>query len=157
MIGKTTGRLGLIALGWFLAWPSGASAQFVPMPATPPAGTSVPTAAVMANPYLNPYLNPYINPAATQRAIKPGDAALYLYTANAARGGIGSGVISQGRSGIYNQGQAVSPKSKPAMMPDSSAVPGAGAAKYFNPGPVNANGAGRYYSGRRNYFNNNGR
>ena len=81
-----------------------------------------------------------------------------MYQANAMRGGIGSGIISQGK--------AQSPKSRPAVMPDSISTPGGGAAKFFNPpGPAKANGAGsgtagggagRFYNTRKAYFNNNG-
>jgi len=149
MIESWTRMMGLLALGWGLAHPAVASGQMTPVPATPLGAGAMPPAAMLANPYLNPYLNPYINPAATQRPISAGDAALYLYSANAARGGIGSGRLSQVRP--------AAPRAKPAEMPDGASVPGAGAARFFNPGPVNVNGAGRYFNSRRGYFQNNGR
>jgi hypothetical protein len=39
---------------------------------------------------------------------------------------------------------------------NSASTPGGGAARYFNPGPVNTGGAGRYYNQRGRNFMNNG-
>jgi hypothetical protein len=144
--------LGLIALAWALSHPAGASGQMAPTPAGPSSPT-VPPAALMMNPYLNPYLNPYINPLATQKPMSAGNAALFLYSAQAANGGMGAGRLS-GTRPLPTTAQA---QARPAQMPDSASVPGAGAARYFNPGPVNVNGAGRYYNRRNRYFQNNGR
>jgi len=153
MVGRWTGRIGLLAFGWAMFLPAEAPAQMVAVPGPTQGGmqggSAMPPAAVLANPYLNPYMNPYLNSAATQRPMSAGNAALYMYTANAARGGIGSGKLGQAK--------AVAPRPKVAEMPDASAVPGAGAARFFNPGPVNVNGAGKYYGRRNRYFQNNGR
>jgi hypothetical protein len=48
-------------------------------------------------------------------------------------------------------------KPKAALAGTSAGTPGGGASRYFNPGPVNANGAGRYYNRSGRYFMNNGR
>ena len=120
-----------------------------------PANLGMPSAAMMANPYLNPYMNPYLNPMAAQQRISPGNAALYMYAANSANGGIGSGRISGTRPGPV--AAATGSRSKAAEMPNGSSVPGSGAARFFNPGPVNVNGAGRYHNRRNTYFQNNGR
>ncbi len=149
MTGYWIRRAGPIAIGWMLALPAGVMGQVVPNLSSPAGNQNVPAAVMMANPYLNPYMNPYLNPVATQGTMSAGNAALYLYSANAARGGIGSGRLSQSR--------ATAPRPKVAEMPDGASSPGGGAAKYFNPGPVNVNGAGRYYNGRRGYFQNNRR
>ncbi len=140
--------IGLIVAVWGLTDPGGVVGQMSPMPPRPQS-PAVPPAAIMMNPYLNPYMNPYFNPAATQQPMSAGTAALYLYSAQAASGGIGSGRLSGSRP------QASS--ARPAEMPDSASVPGAGASRYFNPGPVNVNGAGRYYNRRSRYFQSNGR
>ena len=166
----------VVGLGW-IATPAHAQ---VGLSATPGADTATASpAAMMANPYLNPYLNPYMNPTATQRPMSGRDAALYLYMANSANGGLGSGQVSGTRPipGAVNVGvagqRAVAParpqaaggaaskrlkgKLPAAEMPNSASEPGSGAAKFFNPGPGNSNGAGRYYARRNTYFNSNGR
>jgi len=140
--------IGLVISAWVLINRPGASAQLAPAP-PPTQGPAMPPAAMLANPYLNPYLNPYMNPAATLQPMSPNNALLYLYAANSANGGIGSGRMSGSRP------QAARPRV--AELPNSVAHPGGGAARFFNPGPVNVNGAGRYYNVRSRYFNNNGR
>ena len=138
--------------------------------------TTPPIGAMMANPYMNPYLNPYLNPVATQQPMTGRDAALYMYMANSARGGLGSGLLSgtrpipgnavgsnqprqplkaNGRPALRNR-QAPSHRREVAEMPDSVAAPGASAARFFAPGPVNANGAGRYFARPNPFFNTNG-
>ena len=139
----------VIALGWALGIPAGVSGQMAPVPPRSSSPT-VPPAAILANPYLNPYLNPYMNPSATLQPMTPGNAALFLYSAQAANGGFGSGRLSGSRPEPAQQ-------ARPSEMPYSSSTPGAGASRYFNPGPVNVNGAGRYYNRRSRYFQNNGR
>jgi hypothetical protein len=140
--------VGMLVATWLLAHPSGASAQTGPVPPASQ-GSSMPPSAMMANPYLNPYLNPYMNAAATQQPMNANNALLYMYMANAANGGIGSGRLSTARA------QAPAPKA--ALAGSSARTPGGGAARFFNPGPVNANGAGRYYNRSSRYFMNNGR
>jgi hypothetical protein len=140
--------LGVIALTWALWHPAGASGQMAPVPSSP-SNSVVPPAAILMNPYLNPTLNPYLNPGAVQQPMNAGNAALFLYSAQAANGGLGSGRVSGSRP--------LPSPAKSAEMPVSSSVPGAGAARFFNPGPVNVNGAGRYYNRRNRYFPSNGR
>lgn len=141
--------LGMVFSAWVLAQGPGASAQMAPMP--PPASNgSIPPAAMMANPYLNPYLNPYMNPGATQQPMNGNNALLYLYAANSANGGVGSGRLSGTRG-------TPAPRPRVAELPNSVSVPGGGAARYFNPGPVNAGNGGRYYNRGGRYFQNNGR
>ena len=142
-------RIGLVLSAWAMIQASDASAQLAPAP-PPSQNGSIPPAAVMANPYLNPYLNPYMNPAAAQQPMNANNALLYLYSANAANGGIGSGRMSGVRG-------TPAPRPRAAELPNSVSVPGGGAARFFNPGPVNAGGAGRYYNQRGRYFQNNGR
>ena len=157
------------------------SPSFAPPPAAPAVG------AALANPYMNPYLNPYLNPLATVRPMTGRDAAISLYMANSAQGGLGSGVISgtrptpanlagaaaarpRGKAPRINANAIANARANPNManqplqngrrpvaeMPDSAAFPGSGAARFFNPGPVNVGGAGRYYNRRNTYFNSNG-
>ncbi len=142
--------LGLFLTTWMLCAPSAASAQSIPgQPGV--SGSGMPASAMMANPYLNPYLNPYMNPAMTQQPMNSGNALLYLYAAQAANGGMGSGRISNSRV----QQQPSRPQAALAGTP--AATPGGGASRFFNPGPVNVNGAGRYYNRSSRYFMNNGR
>ena len=141
--------IGLVLSAWAWMRPAEVSAQAATAPA-PAQNSTIPPVAVMANPYLNPYMNPYMNPAATQQPMNGGNALLYLYAANAANGGVGSGRMSGTRGA-----PAVRPR--PAEMPSTASTPGGGAARYFNPGPVNTGGAGRYYGQRNRYFQNNGR
>jgi hypothetical protein len=140
--------IGLVMSAWALISPQATSAQYAPPP--PPASTTNPATALgIGNPYMNPALNPYLNPAITQQPMNGSNALLYLYAANTARGGIGSGQLSNPPT---TRG-----RSRAAELPDSVSRPGGGAARFFNPGPVNVNGAGRYYNQRGRYFNNNGR
>jgi hypothetical protein len=136
--------LWLVTCALAILGPPEASAQVSPSSS----GTAMPPASMLANPYLNPYMNPYMNPLATQQPMNASNALLYLYAANSANGGIGSGRVSGTR------GAPARPK--PAEMPNS-AHPGGGAARYFNPGPGAGGGAGRYYNQRGRYFQNNGR
>ena len=145
MIRSATIAVGLVISAWALLEPAGASAQV----GSSTTGSAMPPTAMMANPYLNPYMNPYLNPLATQQPMNAQNAILYMYMANSANGGLGSGRISGTRGGA-------AAKPKAAEMP-YTAHPGGGAARFFNPGPVNSGGAGRYYNQRGRYFQNNGR
>lgn len=139
-----------LSWSWFLLALQGlttAAGQMAPVATT--SGSSVPPASMMANPYLNPYLNPYMSPIATQQSMKPGNALLYMYAANSANGGLGSGRLSGTRGGLPS-------RAKPAEMPNSAAHPGGGASRYFNPSPSSVS-SGRYYNQRGRYFQNNGR
>ncbi len=113
-----------------------------------------------ANPYLNPYLNPFLNPMMTQSAqpMRPTDALLYMYAAQQASGGIGSGRISGVRPGGARAGQ---PTATPAYEPDEtqrvSDIPGAGAAGYFNRGQSHPQRTGRYYNRPGRYYGNKSR
>jgi hypothetical protein len=140
--------IGILVAAWALAHPSSAGAQVGSVPPLTQ-GSSMPASAMMSNPYLNPYLNPYMNPAMTQQPMNSNNALLYLYAAQAANGGVGSGRMSGARM------QATQPRAALAGTPAST--PGGGAARFFNPGPVNVNGAGRYYNRSGRYFMNNGR
>jgi hypothetical protein len=113
-------------------------------------GSAMSPTSMMANPYLNPYLNPYMNPMATQQPMNAQNAMLYMYMANSANGGIGSGRISGTRGAGATQAKA-----KVAEMP-YTAHPGGGASRYFNPGTGSGNMSGRYYNQRGRYFQNNG-
>ena len=141
--------IGMVFFAWALIPPSESSGQMAPVP-PPSQNSSIPPAAVMANPYLNPYLNPYMNPGATLQPMNANNALLYLYAANSANGGIGSGRVSGTRG-------TPAPRPRVAELPNSVSAPGGGAARYFNPGPVNAGASGRYYNQRSRYFQNNGR
>ncbi len=120
-------------------------------PTIPSGGTFGSPASTMANPALNPYLNPYMNPFATGQPANSNNMLLYLYAANNANGGLGTGRISGTRGG------AVAPRPRPAEMGGPMSYPGGGAARYFNPGQGVGPGAGRYYNQRGRYFQNNGR
>jgi hypothetical protein len=138
----------LVISAWALLEPGAASAQFGGA-GSATSGTGTPL-SMMANPYMNPYMNPYLNPLATQQPMTAQNAMLYMYMANQANGGLGSGRLSGTRGGA-----ATAAKSRVAEMP-YTAHPGGGAARYFNPGPRAANGAGRYYNQSGRYFQNNG-
>jgi hypothetical protein len=117
---------------------------------------------MMTNPFFNPALNPGLYGMTGSKPLSAGDAAFYLYSANAANGGLGSGRLS-GTRPFPSSAAAQNPRgkggkpAKAAEMPLSTMQPGGGASKFFNPGPVNVNGAGRYYSRRNPYFQNNRR
>lgn len=174
MRGRWMRRAAAAGLAWTCA---GLAAPAVAQVGSPNGANPPSVGAMMANPYLNPYLNPYMNPAAAQRPMSGRDAAMYLYMANQANGGLGAGQISGVRPapGAMRPGQvpagqpagraqpragAATAKGRGRMpvaeMPDSAAVPGAGAARFFNPGPARTNGAGRYFARPNGYFNNNG-
>ena len=143
-------RVGSLGVAWALLAPAGARAQVGGGGSA--SGSAMPPASMMANPYMNPYLNPYMNPLATQQPTNARNAMMYMYMANSANGGLGSGRISGTRGG------AAAAAKKPAEMP-YTAHPGGGASKYFNPfNPVPGAGnmSGRYYNQRGRYFQNNG-
>lgn len=146
--------IGAIAVAWALVHPGGASGQMAPAPDRPP-GPAMPTASTMMNPYMNPYLNPYLNPAVTPQRMSPSNAALFMFQAQAANGGLGSGRLSNPRADA--PARAATARARVAEMPDSVSRPGGGAARYFNPGPGNANGAGRYFNPPNRHFMNNRR
>ena len=76
-------------------------------------------------------------------------ALMYMYLANQANGGLGSGKLSGTRG-------STPAKAKAAEMP-YTAHPGGGASRYFNPGAGGGmTGTGRYYNQRGRYFMNNG-
>jgi hypothetical protein len=103
---------------------------------------------MMMNPFFNPYMNPVLNPAAPQQKMGVGNSLLYLYSAQAARGGIGSGRLS-------NPGTQT--RKRPAMMPNSASVPGGAAAKYFNNSMSGGKlGLNQYYNTRNGRFQNTG-
>lgn len=139
----------LVIIAWAQFEPAGALAQ-VGSNGSMSSSSTMPPASMMANPYMNPYLNPYLNPMATQQPMNAQNALMYMYMANSANGGMGSGRLSGTRG-------TPAAKSKAAEMP-YTAHPGGGAARYFNPGAGGGNpGAGRYYNQRGRYFQNNGR
>lgn len=144
MIRTSTLRIGHVIIAGVLFGPSVVQAQTGAVGSS----TAMPPASMMANPYLNPYLNPYMNPMATQQPMNAQNAMMYMYMANSANGGLGSGRISGTRGGTPA-------KPKVAEMP-YTAHPGGGASRYFNPGPGSGNGSGRYYNQRGRYFQNNG-
>jgi hypothetical protein len=147
MIKATQTGIGLILSALVLSLTSSASAQS----SAPSGSTSTgPSASMMMmNPYYNPYMNPLVNPGAPQQQMSAGTSLLYLAAANSARGGIGSGKLS-------NPGTSAMGRKRPANLPNSASRPGGGAARYFNPGPVNTNGAGRYFNQRGRSFMNTG-
>ena len=147
MIKASTIGVGLVLAAWAWVEPAGALAQVGPSGATT-SGSVLPlpsTSTMMSNPYL--YMNPYLNPGITQQPMNGNNALLFLYAANSANGGLGSGRMSGTRGGA--------PVRKAAEMP-YTAHPGGGAARFFNPGLRTSAGAGRYYSQRGRYFQNNG-
>jgi hypothetical protein len=152
-------RVGLALAASVVIGSREASAQFAPPPPSP--SSSMSGMAMMGNPYLNPYMNPYLNqglyPGLKQQPITGGNALLFLYAAQSANGGIGSGRISGTRPDPTAPVGARARRSRAGEMSALTGVPGAGAAKYFNPGGVNGPGSGRYYNQRGRYFMNNGR
>jgi hypothetical protein len=125
--------------------------------------------------YASPLVSPYLNPYASQFAGNNSDFLLYLYAANQANGGIGTGVISGTRPapgmpagsqppgqnpGLLQRGAGQpSPFSNTstsnrvlragerpaATMPRSAARPGSAAGSYFFRGVQSNDGAGRYF------------
>jgi hypothetical protein len=165
--GTIRGFLALWALSIGLA-PGGARAQLFGLGGvpTPPSGGTGATAAttttgmsglgmgMSANPFLNPYMSPFLNGGINQQQITPANAAMYLFAAQAANGGIGSGRLGGARPAPG------STKAKPATTTDSrpsSNTPGAGAARYFNRTTAANTGANSYYSRQSNHFPRNGR
>ncbi len=145
MLKATPSGIGLVVSVFVLGFAGAAHAQLAPPPSS---SNSAPNAAMMMNPYYNPYMNPLLNPGAPQH-LSAGNALLYMYTAQAARGGIGSGRLS-------NPAPTKS-RNKAAYMPSSASVPGGAASSYFN----NSRSGGRagvtgYYNQRGTRFQNNG-
>ena len=147
MIEPRTAAMGLVLSAWALSFPMAASAQVGSGPV--PAPASSPNAAAMAsNPYANPYLNPYLNPMMTQQPVNGTNALLYMYMANSARGGIGSGRLSN---------PSTAGRARSAERANPASVPGGKAAHYFNPGGAQTGGATRYYNQTGRYFPTNPR
>jgi hypothetical protein len=147
---RATGRLALAsAVALLSVCASRASAQ------PPPGmmgGAATPYGAMYANPYANPYLNPFLNPYMAQTPTSAGNAALYLFSAQQANGGIGSGRISGVRPG---------PSAAPAPAAAASNrrvsdTPGASAARYFSRGTPAGAGLGRYYNRQGRHYPNSG-
>jgi hypothetical protein len=123
--------------------------------------------------FANPMLNPYLNPYASQFAGNNNDFLLYLYAANQANGGIGTGVISGTRPAPGRPAGSLPPGQNPgllqrgagqpspfrntsnrplrpgeypaATMPRSASRPGSAAGNYFYRGMQSNDGAGRYF------------
>jgi hypothetical protein len=145
MIKTSTIGVGLVIAAFAWLEPAGAFAQVGSNGSTP--GSALPsTSSMMSNPYL--LLNPTLNPMGGQ-PMNGNTALLYLYAANNANGGLGTGRISGTRGGV-------APKSRVAEMP-YTAHPGGGASRYFNPNGSVGVGAGRYYNNHGRHFQNNGR
>ena len=108
------------------------------------------------NPYNNPYMNPLLNPIAASQPMDRNSALYYLLSAQAAKGGLGSGRMArtQAQATIGNKGAAGRPV---AEMPRAAMIPGAGAARYFGRGPVKVQGSDSYFGRQNRYFGNNGR
>ena len=176
VIRRLSAMLAIVTMLAFSGWGRISQGQTHPVNAPLESSATAPIGAMMANPYMNPYLNPYLNPVATQQPMTGRDAALYMYMANSARGGVGSGFLSGTRPipgnalGLNQPREPLKANGRPALrkrqaqnhrrevaeMPDSVATPGASAARFFSPGPVNANGAGRYFDRPNSFFNTNG-
>ena len=110
--------------------------------------TTAPPATTMMNPFLNPYMNPLINPAAPTQRMTGSDALYYMYAAQAAKGGLGSGRIANGTGA---PSRASSSRSRQgAAVPNSAQVPGGSASKYFG----NLRGSSR--SGLESYYHRRG-
>jgi hypothetical protein len=153
-----------------LSIPGRASAQVANRGGFPTAfGQQPGSTPLFASPMVNPYLNPY----ASQFAGNNSDFLLYMYAANQANGGIGTGVISGTRPapgmpagslppgqnpGLLQRGAAQpSPfrdtstrglrpgERQAATMPRSASRPGSAAGNYFFRGMQSNDGAGRYF------------
>jgi hypothetical protein len=109
--------------------------------------------AMYANPYANPYLNPFLNPYMTQGAPIYGNPALYLFAAQGANGGIGSGQLS----GVRHRPASAAPAQTPKEKRRASDTPGGGASRYFNRGfaPSPRGGTSRYYNRQSRSFEGN--
>jgi hypothetical protein len=155
MLVRMIGRVVMVSAALLAAAPREADAQ--PPPSATGGGSGTGFSGMSANPYLNPYLNPFLNPMMTQSAqpMKPTDALLYMYAAQQAGGGIGSGRISGVRPGGARAGQ---PTATPAYEPDETQrvtdVPGGGAAGFFNRGQAHPQRTGRFYNRPGQYYGN---
>jgi hypothetical protein len=133
-----------------------ASLTLVPRQSAAQAVPGVPVTggpAAFANPYANPYLNPFLNPFAAQTSMGRRDALYYLFAAQSANGGLGSGQLSGVRPGPATAGR----RRPAADMPLASDVPGRGAARYFQRGPNLPQSRGAYFQRHNRYFASNGR
>ena len=132
----------MVSAAMLAAGPRGAEAQ------------SSGSASMYANPIMNPYMNPFMNPYMTQtQTTQPGNLLMYMYAANQANGGIGSGRIS----GTRPSPSAPAPAASDVPMKRASDIPGGGAAGYFNRGPIQNLRNGQHYNRSGRYYENNGR
>jgi hypothetical protein len=153
MMRDIRGFIGVLAWTGVLVVGSEARAQYG---GTSSSGTGASNLGMMANPYMNPYLNPYLNPYATNQRMSAGNAALYLFSAQAASGGIGSGQLSGVRPGARTPGARESVPGQRGKD-DGHEVRGVPptAARYFMRGTQKPaassfyNRQGRYYSNPR--------
>ena len=95
---------------------------------------------------MNPYTNPFLNPYATQYPMTGSDAALSFLAAQQATGGLGSGRLSGVRPAGREGGGRRSPR------PNTTAVPGAAASRYFNRGLPAPGGSRGHYNRPGSYY-----
>jgi hypothetical protein len=94
-------------------------------------------------------MNPFLNPYMTQQPIN-GNLAVYMFAAQQANGGIGSGRLSGTRPA-----RPTAPAAPAAPSGDgrrASDIPGANAARYFNREYQPPMVSGRYYTRQGRYF-----
>jgi hypothetical protein len=125
---------------------------------TGPSSTAGTFGSMMASPYANPYMNPFLNPYMTQGSnMGRTNTLLYFFSAQQASGGLGSGRLSGSRPSTATKPGSPAARRAPAEMPRTSQIPGGGAARYFQRGPVAAASRQNYYQRYNRYFGNNGR
>ena len=119
----------------------------------------------LTNPYMNPYMNPYLNPSMTTGTVSRNDALLYLYSAQQMPGGLLGARQPAATASTPSAPRTVAARTAGvrtgvAEMPRSVMQPGAGAARYFNRGPVSGPAAtlpGAKFMRHERYFSSNGR
>ncbi len=152
---RTVSRWVAVAALVFAALISGeARAQVGPRSAGSVAPMQTP--GFYTNPYATPYANPFLNPYLTQMNATPQNAALYLFAAQQATGGIGSGQLSGVRPGPRTPRHI--PQAPPAAQEKDAAnargVP-TSVSRYFRRGDQSTgtethfNRQGRYYPQNR--------
>jgi hypothetical protein len=129
------------------------------------------SASMYANPYTNPMTNPFLNPyMAPFTQAGPQNLAMYMFAAQAASGGIGSGQISgvrpaPGTSRTSAASRTAASRASAAAADLSqretaavrtSDIPGAGASRYFGRTTQQSAGASPYFNRSGRYYSSKG-
>jgi hypothetical protein len=99
---------GLASFALLLCLPELALGQGMGMGGQSPFGASgAQTGTTLANPMANPYVNPFMNPYMTMFPTDRNDTLMYFWSAQQARGGLGSSTLgNMGPGGVPGTGMA---------------------------------------------------